>query len=305
MATGSGADGGARQWPRGRTAVQAADRPEKAIALGLTSEINTTLSAAWGSSFVNDFLDHGRVKKVYVQGEASARMMPDDFNKWYMRGTAGIWSLLGLASAEWTYGVRRSWSATTAFLLEILASCRRTAPAAMAAMEALAAKPPGVGFSGPASRGAPVGLAGAGALCHLLIVVFLCLAALYESWSIPASVMLVVPLGVLGAVAATWLRGLANDVYFQVGLLTTIGLSTKNAILIVEFAIDSFDRSGSLKNAALQAATLRLRPILMTSLAFILGVLPLAVSSGAGPPHVRRSSTKCLGLRMPVSASSE
>jgi multidrug efflux pump len=128
-----------------------------------------------------------------------------------------------------------------------------------------------------------------------LIVVFLCLAALYESWSIPASVMLVVPLGVLGAVAATWLRGLANDVYFQVGLLTTIGLSTKNAILIVEFAIDHFDHNGRLKEAALHAAALRLRPILMTSLAFILGVLPLAVSSGAGSGSQNAIGTGVIG----------
>jgi multidrug efflux pump len=275
---------------------------EKAIALGLTvSEINTTLSAAWGSSFVNDFLDHGRVKKVYVQGEASARMMPDDFNKWYMRNAAGnMVPFSAFASAEWTYGPQKLERYNGVPSFEILGqpAAGHSTGEAMAAMEALAAKlPPGVGFewTGLSYEERLSGSQAPALYAISLIVVFLCLAALYESWSIPASVMLVVPLGVLGAVAATWLRGLANDVYFQVGLLTTIGLSTKNAILIVEFAIDSFDRSGGLKNAALHAATLRLRPILMTSLAFILGVLPLAVSSGAGSGSQNAIGTGVIG----------
>jgi hydrophobe/amphiphile efflux-1 (HAE1) family protein len=263
---------------------------EKAAALGLSlADINATLAATWGGSYVNDFIDRGRTKRVYLQGDAPFRMQPDDIDRWYVRNGPAPWS--PSPPSRPAAGPTAPPSSTASAASPRSSFKARPPPAsssgdAMATMERLMATqmPAGIGheWSGLSYEER---LAGAGALSLYavsLLVVFLCLAALYESWSIPVSVMLVVPLGVAGAVVTTLVFGLANDVYFQVGLLTTIGLSSKNAILIVEFARELRMQGKDRFEAALQAARTRLRPILMTSLAFILGVLPLALSSGAG-----------------------
>ncbi|EDX6249928.1 efflux RND transporter permease subunit [Salmonella enterica subsp. diarizonae] len=276
---------------------------EKAQALGVSiSDINTTLGAAWGGSYVNDFIDRGRVKKVYVMSEAKYRMLPDDINDWYVRGSDGqMVPFSAFSSSRWEYGSPRLERYNGLPSMEILgqAAPGKSTGEAMAMMEELASKlPSGIGYDWTgmsyqerlSSNQAP-------ALYAIsLIVVFLCLAALYESWSIPFSVMLVVPLGVIGALLAATFRGLTNDVYFQVGLLTTIGLSAKNAILIVEFAKDLMDKEGKgLVEATLEAVRMRLRPILMTSLAFMLGVMPLVISSGAGSGAQNAVGTGVLG----------
>ncbi|MFY9986123.1 MAG: efflux RND transporter permease subunit [Chthoniobacterales bacterium] len=262
---------------------------EKASALDLTiADVNNTLSYAWGSAYVNNFMDRGRVKRVFIQGDETSRMQADDLNEWYVRnGQLQMVPFSAFATGKWTWGSpkleRYNGHPSTEILGEPAPDF--SSGAAMQEMERLASRlPAGIGYdwTGASYEERAIG-SQVGALYAIsLVVVFLCLAALYESWSIPFSVMLVIPLGVLGAVAATLLRGLSNDVYFQVGLLTTIGLSAKNAILIVEFAKVSHEKGMSLVDAALHAAGQRLRPILMTSLAFIMGVLPLAVSSGAG-----------------------
>ena len=263
---------------------------EKAAALGLSlTDINATLAATWGGSYVNDFIDRGRTKRVYLQGDAPFRMQPDDIDRWYVRNKAGAMvPFSAFSTGRWTYGAPKldRFSGFPTILIQGEAAPGFSSGDAMATMERLMTTqmPAGIGheWSGLSYEER---LAGAGALSLYavsLLVVFLCLAALYESWSIPVSVMLVVPLGVAGAVVTTLVFGLANDVYFQVGLLTTIGLSSKNAILIVEFARELRMQGKDRFEAALQAARTRLRPILMTSLAFILGVLPLALSSGAG-----------------------
>jgi multidrug efflux pump len=261
---------------------------EKASALGLSlADINNTLSIAWGASYVNDFIDRGRVKKVYLQGVSSARMSPEDLNKWYVRNAAGqMVPFSAFASGEWTYGPPKLSRYNGVSAVEILGA---PAPGfssgdAMAAVEEIAKQlPEGVGYAWTGlSYEERLSGSQAPALYALsLLVVFLCLAALYESWSIPFSVMLVVPLGIIGALLATYGRGLSNDVFFQVGLLTTIGLSARNAILIVEFAKAQYEQGMSFTEAAIEACRMRLRPIVMTSLAFILGVLPLAIASGA------------------------
>ncbi|MBJ3814649.1 efflux RND transporter permease subunit [Shimwellia pseudoproteus] len=263
---------------------------EKAQALGVSiSDINTTLGAAWGSSYVNDFIDRGRVKKVYVMSEAQYRMLPSDVNTWYVRGTNGqMVPFSAFASTKWEYDSPRLERYNGLPSMEILGQSApgRSTGEAMALMEQLVAKlPTGIGYdwTGMSYQERLSGNQAPSLYAISLIVVFLCLAALYESWSIPFSVMLVVPLGVVGALLAASMRGMNNDVYFQVGLLTTIGLSAKNAILIVEFAKDLMEKEGKgLIEATLDAVRMRLRPILMTSLAFILGVLPLVISSGAG-----------------------
>jgi len=263
---------------------------EKAAALGLSlADINATLAATWGGSYVNDFIDRGRTKRVYLQGDAPFRMQPDDIDRWYVRNRAGAMvPFSAFSTGRWTYGAPKldRFSGFPTILIQGEAAPGFSSGDAMATMERLMTTqmPAGIGheWSGLSYEER---LAGAGALSLYavsLLVVFLCLAALYESWSIPVSVMLVVPLGVAGAVVTTLVFGLANDVYFQVGLLTTIGLSAKNAILIVEFARELRLQGKSRFDAALEAARARLRPILMTSLAFILGVLPLALSTGAG-----------------------
>jgi multidrug efflux pump len=278
---------------------------EKASALGLSiADIDDTVSIAWGSSYVNDFIDRGRVKKVLVQGDAPSRMMPEDLNKWYVRNASGgMVPFSAFAAAEWTTGPQKLERYNGVPSLEILG---QPAPGhstgeAMATVEAMAAKlPPGVGYewTGLSYEERMAGAQAPLLYAISLAVVFLSLAALYESWPIPAAVMMVVPLGVVGAVSATWLRGLSNDVYFQVGLLTTIGLSAKNAILIIEFAKAHFDQGADLVEGALLAARQRLRPILMTSLAFILGVLPLFLASGAGSGSQNAIGTGVIGAML-------
>ncbi|WP_275553734.1 multidrug efflux RND transporter permease subunit AcrB [Mixta sp. Marseille-Q2659] len=276
---------------------------EKAQALGVSiSDINTTLGAAWGGSYVNDFIDRGRVKKVYVMGRADSRMLPDDINKWYVRASNGeMVPFSAFSSAQWQYGSPRLERYNGLPSMEILgqAAPGRSSGDAMALMEQLASQlPQGIGYdwTGMSYQERLSGNQAPALYAISLIVVFLCLAALYESWSIPFAVMLVVPLGVIGALIFTTLRGLSNDVYFVVGLLTTVGLSAKNAILIVEFAKDLMEKEGKgLIEATLEATRMRLRPILMTSLAFILGVLPLAISTGAGSGAQNAVGTGVMG----------
>jgi len=262
---------------------------EKAQALGLSlSDINTTLSAAWGSDYVNDFMDGGRVKKVYLQADAAFRMLPDDVGRWEVRNAAGdMVPFSTFTAARWDYGSPQLERYDGVASREIMGAPApgHSSGEAMAIMETLAkALPAGIGYqwTGLSYEERLAGSQAPALYAISIAVVFLCLAALYESWSIPFAVLLVVPLGIVGAVAAVWLRGLPNDVYFQVGLLTTMGLAAKNAILIVEFAKSLHESGRSLAEAAIEAAQQRLRPILMTSLAFILGVLPLAISNGAG-----------------------
>ncbi|MEL0554413.1 multidrug efflux RND transporter permease subunit AcrB [Klebsiella sp. B345] len=276
---------------------------EKAQALGVSiSDINTTLGAAWGGSYVNDFIDRGRVKKVYVMSEAKYRMLPEDIGNWYVRGSDGqMVPFSAFSTSHWEYGSPRLERYNGLPSMEILgqAAPGRSTGEAMTMMEELASKlPSGIGYdwTGMSYQERLSGNQAPALYAISLIVVFLCLAALYESWSIPFSVMLVVPLGVIGALLAATFRGLTNDVYFQVGLLTTIGLSAKNAILIVEFAKDLMDKEGKgLIEATLEAVRMRLRPILMTSLAFILGVMPLVISSGAGSGAQNAVGTGVMG----------
>lgn len=276
---------------------------EKAQALGVSiSDINTTLGAAWGGSYVNDFIDRGRVKKVYIMSEAKYRMLPEDIGKWYVRGSDGqMVPFSAFSTSRWEYGSPRLERYNGLPSLEILgqAAPGKSTGEAMSLMEELAGKlPSGIGYdwTGMSYQERLSGNQAPALYAISLIVVFLCLAALYESWSIPFSVMLVVPLGVVGALLAATFRGLTNDVYFQVGLLTTIGLSAKNAILIVEFAKDLMEKEGKgLIEATLEAVRMRLRPILMTSLAFILGVMPLVISSGAGSGAQNAVGTGVMG----------
>jgi multidrug efflux pump len=262
---------------------------ERATTLGLAvSDINSTLSAAFGASYVSDFLDRGRIKRVYMQGNAPARMLPEDLGRWYVRNGAGsMVPFSAFATASWETGAPKLSRYNGTSSIEILgdAAPGQSTGAAMTAMEAIAAKLPAgiaIDWTGLSYEERAAGSQALALYAVSILVVFLCLAALYESWAIPASVLMVIPLGVFGAVLATLLRGLSNDVYFQVGLLTTIGLSAKNAILIVEFAKEHFESGESLVDSALHAARERLRPILMTSLAFVLGVVPLAIATGAG-----------------------
>ncbi|HIE2158859.1 TPA: efflux RND transporter permease subunit [Salmonella enterica] len=276
---------------------------EKAQALGVSlSDINETISAALGGYYVNDFIDRGRVKKVYVQADAQFRMLPGDINNLYVRSANGeIVPFSTFSSARWIYGSPRLERYNGMPSMELLgeAAPGRSTGEAMSLMENLASQlPNGIGYdwTGMSYQERLSGNQAPALYAISLIVVFLCLAALYESWSIPFSVMLVVPLGVVGALLAASLRGLNNDVYFQVGLLTTIGLSAKNAILIVEFAKDLMEKEGrGLIEATLEASRMRLRPILMTSLAFILGVMPLVISRGAGSGAQNAVGTGVMG----------
>jgi len=274
----------------------------KAQALGLSiADINSTLSTAWGSTYVNDFVDRGRVKKVYVQADAPFRMLPDDVNKWFVRNSAGTMvPFSAFTTSHWETGSPRLERYNGSSSLEIVGEAANgvSSGASMDEMERLVAKlPSGIGleWTGMSYQERLSGSQAPALYAISLLVVFLCLAALYESWSIPFSVMLVVPLGVIGAVIATYLRGLENDVYFQVGMLTIIGLSAKNAILIVEFANDLNVRGKALLEATLEASRMRLRPILMTSLAFIFGVLPMATSQGAGSGSQHAVGTGVIG----------
>ncbi|MFL9963919.1 efflux RND transporter permease subunit [Paraburkholderia sediminicola] len=277
---------------------------EKASALGVSlATIDQTFSIAWASQYVNNFLDtDGRIKKVYLQGDAPFRMKPEDVNVWFVRNNAGAMvPFSAFASTEWTYGSPKleRYNGISSVEIQGAAAPGKSTGQAMTAMEALVAKlPAGVGYEW---TGLSLQERQSGSQAPILygisiLVVFLCLAALYESWSIPFSVIMVVPLGVIGALLAATLRGLENDVFFQVGLLTTVGLSAKNAILIVEFAreLQQGEGMGPIE-AALEAARLRLRPILMTSLAFILGVMPLAISNGAGSASQHAIGTGVIG----------
>ncbi|WIO42049.1 multidrug efflux RND transporter permease AcrD [Klebsiella electrica] len=274
----------------------------KAQALGVAiDDINNTLQTAWGSSYVNDFMDRGRVKKVYVQSAAPYRMLPDDINQWYVRNSSGTMvPFSAFATSRWQTGSPRLERYNGYSAVEIIGEAAPgiSTGTAMAIMEDLTRQlPNGFGLDWTAmSYQERLSGAQAPALYAIsLLVVFLCLAALYESWSIPFSVMLVVPLGVIGALLATWMRGLENDVYFQVGLLTVIGLAAKNAILIVEFANELNEKGEDLLAATLSACRQRLRPILMTSLAFIFGVLPMATSTGAGSGSQHAVGTGVMG----------
>ncbi|MET0292469.1 MAG: efflux RND transporter permease subunit [Steroidobacteraceae bacterium] len=275
---------------------------EKASALGVPiPQINSTLSIAWGSAYVNDFLDRGRVKRVYVQGEAGARMQPDDIGRWFVRNDAGdMVPFSAFSSGEWAYGPQKltRFNGVPAFNLQGSAAPGNSSGEAMTVMEELIGKlPAGVGFewTGISYEERLSGSQAPALYALSMIVVFLCLAALYESWSIPVAVLMVVPLGILGAVIATLARGLSNDAFFQVGLLTTMGLAAKSAILIVEFAKDYYDKGASLTDAVMHAAQQRLRPILMTSLAFMFGVLPLAIATGAGSAAQNAVGTGVVG----------
>ncbi|EBC4260966.1 TPA: efflux RND transporter permease subunit [Salmonella enterica subsp. enterica serovar Gozo] len=274
----------------------------KAQALGVSiDDINDTLQTAWGSSYVNDFMDRGRVKKVYVQAAAKYRMLPDDINLWYVRNKdGGMVPFSAFATSRWETGSPRLERYNGYSAVEIVGEAAPgvSTGTAMDVMESLVHQlPGGFGLEWTAmSYQERLSGAQAPALYAIsLLVVFLCLAALYESWSVPFSVMLVVPLGVIGALLATWMRGLENDVYFQVGLLTVIGLSAKNAILIVEFANEMNQKGHALLDATLYASRQRLRPILMTSLAFIFGVLPMATSTGAGSGSQHAVGTGVMG----------
>jgi hydrophobe/amphiphile efflux-1 (HAE1) family protein len=274
----------------------------KAGALGVaTADINATLSTALGGSYVNDFLDQGRVKKVYVQGDAAYRMSPEAIMGWFVRNTAGdMVPFSAFASTSWAYGAPKleRYSGMGAFEIVGEPAAGVSSGTAMAAVEDIVAQlPPGVGieWAGQSYQERLSGSQAPALYAVSVLFVFLCMAALYESWSVPFSVMLVVPLGVIGALGLTMLAGLTNDVYFQVGLLTTVGLAAKNAILIVEFAKQKQEQGVALIEATLQALRLRLRPILMTSLAFMFGVLPLALSSGAGAGSRRAIGTGVLG----------
>lgn len=274
----------------------------KAQALGVSiDDINNTLQTGWGSSYVNDFLDRGRVKKVYVQAAAKYRMLPDDISDWYVRNSSSdMVPFTAFATTSWETGSPRLERYNGFSSLEIVGEA---APGvsngtAMNIMENLVSKLPGgfgLQWTGASLQERMSGSQAPALYAISLLVVFLCLAALYESWSIPFSVMLVVPLGVIGALIATWARGLENDVYFQVGLLTVIGLSAKNAILIVEFANEINSKGRGLLEAVLEASRQRLRPIVMTSLAFVFGVLPMAISNGAGSRSQHAVGTGVIG----------
>ncbi len=275
---------------------------ERAGALGVSiTDIQDSLSSALGSAYVNDFIDKGRVKKVFMQADAKFRMTPEDLGKWYVRNNAGTMvPFSAFAKTSWSYGSPRLERYNGFPSMEIVGQSApgKSTGDAMKEVEKLVTKlPAGTGFEW---TGLSYQEQMSGAQAHILytislLVVFLCLAALYESWSIPFAILLVVPLGVFGAILATWARGFSNDVYLQVGLLATIGLSAKNAILIVEFARDKMSHGVDLLDATLEACRIRLRPILMTSFAFIFGVLPLVISTGAGSGAQNSIGTGVLG----------
>ncbi|MBV7564189.1 efflux RND transporter permease subunit [Pseudomonas sp. sia0905] len=275
---------------------------EKVRTLGVSlSDVNTTLQIGWGGSYVNDFIDKGRVKKVYLQGQSDSRMNPEDLSKWHVRNDQGqMVPFSAFATGEWIYGSPKLSRYNGVSAIEILGAPApgHSSGEAMAEVERIAAElPQGIGYDWT-GQSYEERLAGSQTLALYalsLLVVFLCLAALYESWSIPFSVILVVPLGILGALLFTLGRGLSNDVFFQVGLITTIGLSARNAILIVEFAKALHEQGKSHLEAAVEACRMRLRPIIMTSLAFILGVVPLAIASGAGSGSKHAIGTGVIG----------
>jgi hydrophobe/amphiphile efflux-1 (HAE1) family protein len=275
---------------------------EKAAALGISlADINQTMSMAWGSSYVNDFIDRGRVKKVYMQADSQYRMNPEDMDRWYVRNKDGeMVPFSSFATYRWTVGSPKldRFNGVPATAIGGEPADGVSSGEAMAEIEKMAkALPKGIGVSwvGLSYEERLSGSQGPALYAISILIVFLSLAALYESWSIPAAVLTIVPLGVIGTLLAALMRSLPNDVYFQVGLLTIVGLSAKNAILIVEFAKEGYDKGQSLLEAAVLAARIRLRPIIMTSLAFGFGVLPLAISNGAGSGSQNAIGTGVIG----------
>ena len=276
---------------------------ERARALQLRlSDINDTLSAAWGSMYVNDFIDEGRVKRVYLQGEASARMLPTDLDKWHVRNQRGeMIPFNAFATTQWYMGPPKLERFNGLSAIEILgepAPGYSTGDAMLAIADIMKQLPSEISlsYSGLSYEEIQTQDQAPALYVMTILFVFLSLAALYESWSVPFSVALVVPFGILGAVIATLLRGLSSDVYFQIGLMTTIGLSAKNAILIVEFAKHLYEKDGKpLIDAAAEAARMRLRPIIITSLAFTFGVLPMALAAGAGQGSQHSVATGVIG----------
>ncbi|NJI84257.1 efflux RND transporter permease subunit [Shewanella sp. Iso12] len=264
-------------------------------------DVNNVLSAAWGGSYVNDFIDRGRVKKVYVQADAKYRMQPEDLDSWYVRNTQGdMVPFSAFATGSWEYGSPRleRFNGLPAMNIQGATIPGFSTGEAMNIMEGMVDQlPPGFGieWNGLSYEERLSGNQAPALYALSILVVFLVLAALYESWSVPFAVILVVPLGIIGALIAMNGRGLPNDVFFQVGLLTTVGLATKNAILIVEFAKEYYEQGAKLIDATLHAVRVRLRPILMTSLAFGLGVVPLAVSTGVGSGSQNAIGTGVLG----------
>ena len=262
---------------------------EKAGALGVPiTAIHSTVAAAFGSSYVNDFIQGGRVKKVYIQADAPFRMLPEDLKKLYVRNTEGkMVPFASLATGHWTSGSPKLERFNGFPSLNIWGEPApgKSSGEAMRAMEELTAQlPQGIGFdwTGLSYQERQAGTQTAPLYAFSILVIFLCLAALYESWPVPISILLALPLGAIGGVIATTLKGMPNDVYFQIGLLTTLGLTTKNAILIVQFAKARVEQGMGLLEATMEGAKLRLRPIVMTSLAFGFGVLPMALANGAG-----------------------
>jgi len=261
----------------------------KAFAHDLSpNDISATLTAAWGGMYVNDFIDRGRVKRVFMQGDATSRAKPEDLADWYVRGAKGSMTPFGaFATTRWTFGAETlsRYNGLASADIQGAGAPGTSSGAAMDEIEKLDGQlPPGTTFawSGLSYQERLASGQTFALYAISILLIFLCLAALYESWSVPFSVLLVIPLGIVGAVLAATLRGLENDVYFRVALVTTIGLASKNAILIVEFAEAAYHRGASAIDAAVTGARLRLRPIVMTSLAFVAGVLPLAISTGAG-----------------------
>ena len=274
----------------------------KAGAMGLsTADINSVLSTAWGGLYVNDFIDRGRVKKVFVQGDAPYRMKPEDLDRWYIRSnTSQMVPLSSVATSSWTFGPPQlqRYNGDASFEINGMAAPGKSSGTAMVEMEKLVKQlPPGIGYewTGLSLQEEQSGAQAPALYALSIFVVFLLLAALYESWSIPVAIIMVIPLGVLGALLAMKLRGLNNDIYFQVGLLTIIGLSSKNAILIVEFAKTLHEQGMGLIEATLEAVRIRLRPIIMTSLAFTFGILPLTISNGAGAGAQHAIGTGLIG----------
>jgi len=275
---------------------------EKAGAQGVSiTSIHNTIAAAFGSAYVNDFIQAGRVKRVYVQADIPYRMLPKDLEKLYVRNSQGkMVPFSSFASGHWTYGSPKleRYNGFPSINIWGEPAPGRSSGEAMAAMEEFISKlPKGIGFdwTGLSYQERMATAQGPILYAFSIFVIFLCLAALYESWPIPIAIMLCLPLGAIGGVIASSMRGLPNDVYFQIGLLTVLGLTTKNAILIVQFARARVDEGARLTAATLEAAKLRLRPIIMTSLAFGFGVLPLALANGAGAGAENAIGTGVLG----------
>jgi HAE1 family hydrophobic/amphiphilic exporter-1 len=275
---------------------------EKAGALGIPiTAIHSTISAAFGSAYVNDFIQGGRVKRVFVQADASDRMLPQDLKKLYVRNTTGkMVPFASFASGHWSSGSSKleRFNGFPSLNIQGESAPGRSSGEAMQAMEGFVKKlPRGIGFdwTGLSYQEKQAGSQTAPLYAFSILVIFLCLAALYESWPIPVAILLALPLGAIGGVIGSSLRGMPNDVYFQIGLLTTLGLTTKNAILIVQFAKTRVDEGMGLIEATLEGAKLRLRPIIMTSLAFGFGVLPLAFANGAGAGAQKAIGTAVLG----------